>query len=93
MLRPGLDFDVAVPTADSRIQALVEGALVSEEAIQRQALGLLVMEQFLPSNPAEAVVRIHSTCAKHSVFGQSTRPLDFADYQRWMLGWTMPKMN
>ena len=30
-----------VPTADSRIQALVEGALVSEEEVQRQALGLL----------------------------------------------------
>ena len=33
----GLDFNVAVPTADSRIQALVEGALVSEEEVQRLA--------------------------------------------------------
>lgn len=56
MLRPHLDFGIEVPSADSRIQALLEGALVSEEAIQRQALGLLVMGQFLPSNPAEASV-------------------------------------
>ena len=37
LLRPALDFDVVVPNADSRIQALVEGALVSEEEVQRQA--------------------------------------------------------
>jgi hypothetical protein len=56
MLRPGLDFDVAVPTADSRIQALVEGALVSEEEVQRQALGLLTLSQFIPTDPTAAAV-------------------------------------
>ena len=56
MLRPGLDFDVAVPTADSRIQALVEGALVSEEEVQRQALGLLTLSQFIPTDPTTAAV-------------------------------------
>lgn len=56
MLRPNLDFGIEVPSADSRIQALVEGALISEEEVQRQALSLLVMGQFLPSNPAEASV-------------------------------------
>jgi hypothetical protein len=56
LLRPGLDFNVAVPTADSRIQALVEGALVSEEEVQRQALGLLTLNQFIPSDPTEAAI-------------------------------------
>jgi hypothetical protein len=56
MLRPGLDFDVAVPTADSRIQALVEGALVSEEEVQRQALGLLTLSQFIPTDPTAAAI-------------------------------------
>jgi hypothetical protein len=56
MLRPGLDFNVAVPTADSRIQALVEGALVNEEAVQRQALGLLTLSQFIPTDPTTAAV-------------------------------------
>ena len=56
MLRPGLDFNVAVPTADSRIQALVEGSLVSEEEVQRQALGLLTLNQFIPSDPTEAAI-------------------------------------
>jgi hypothetical protein len=56
MLRPGLDFDVALPTADSRIQALVEGALVSEEEVQRQALGLLTLSQFIPTDPTTAAV-------------------------------------
>ena len=56
MLQPNLDFGIEVPSADSRIQALIEGALVSEEEVQRQALSLLVMGQFLPSNPAEASV-------------------------------------
>jgi hypothetical protein len=56
MLRPGLDFDVEVPTADSRIQALVEGALVSEEEVQRQALGLLTLSQFIPTDPTTAAV-------------------------------------
>lgn len=56
MLRPSLDFDVAVPTADSRIQALVEGALLSEEEVQRQALGLLTLSQFIPTDPTTAAV-------------------------------------
>tara|TARA_B100001057_G_C22782736_1_gene924308 strand:+ start:73 stop:684 length:612 start_codon:yes stop_codon:yes gene_type:complete len=56
LLRPALDFDVVVPNADSRIQALVEGALVSEEEVQRQALGLLTLNQFIPTDPTEAAV-------------------------------------
>lgn len=56
LLRPGLDFNVEVPTADSRIQALVEGALISEEEVQRQALGLLTINQFIPSDPSEAAI-------------------------------------
>ena len=47
---------MAVPTADSRIQALVEGSLVSEEEVQRQALGLLTLNQFIPSDPTEAAI-------------------------------------
>ena len=56
MLRPSLDFDVAVPKADSRIQALVDGALVSEEEVQRQALGLLTLSRFIPTDPTAAAV-------------------------------------
>ena len=56
MLQPKLDFGIEAPTADSRVQALMEGALISEEEVQRQALGILVMGQFLPSDPAEAAV-------------------------------------
>ena len=56
MLRPSLDFDVAVPKADSRIQALVDGALVSEEEVQRQALGLLTLGRFIPTDPTAAAV-------------------------------------
>ena len=56
LMRPGLDFNVAVPTADSRTKALVEGALISEEEVQRQALGLLTLNQFIPSDPTEAAI-------------------------------------
>jgi hypothetical protein len=56
LLSPDLDFKIDVPTADSRIQALMDGALISEEEVQRQALGLLVMNQFIPLNPTEAAV-------------------------------------
>ena len=46
LMRPDVAFDIVVPNADSRVQALLEDALINEEEKQRQALSLLVMNQF-----------------------------------------------
>lgn len=56
LLRPNLKFEIDVPNSDSRIQALVENALISEEETQRQAISLLVMNQFFNTNPMESSI-------------------------------------
>jgi len=56
LMRPNLKFEIDVPNSDSRIQALVENALISEEETQRQAISLLVMNQFFNTNPMESSI-------------------------------------
>lgn len=56
LLKPDLGFNIAVPNADSRIQALLDNALLNEEEKQRQALSLLVMNQFFNTDPMESAI-------------------------------------
>ena len=56
LMRPEVAFDIAVPNADSRVQALLEDALINEEEKQRQALSLLVMNQFFSMDPMAASI-------------------------------------
>jgi hypothetical protein len=56
LLSPGIRFDVAVPDAESRIQALVESALSNEDELNRQAVSLLVLGQFFNPDPTAGAV-------------------------------------
>lgn len=56
LMRPSLSFDIQAPNADSRIQALMENALVNEEELQRQGLSLLVMNQFFSTDLSQAAI-------------------------------------
>jgi hypothetical protein len=51
LLRPEIRFDIALPNSSQRAQALVSEALVNEEARNRQAVSLLVLQQFLSADP------------------------------------------
>jgi hypothetical protein len=56
LLRPDIGFQIKVPQADTRIQALVESALINEEELNRQAISLLVLQQFLSPDPTAAAI-------------------------------------
>jgi hypothetical protein len=56
LLTPGIDFNVVVPDAEPRIQALVESALSNEDELNRQAVSLLVLGQFFNPDPASGAV-------------------------------------
>jgi len=51
LFQPEIGFNIKVPKADSRLEILIEGALLNEEELQRQALSLLVMNQFISQDP------------------------------------------
>lgn len=55
LMRPEIRFDVAVPDVNTRLQALVESALINEEELNRQVMSLLVLQQFLSPDPTSAV--------------------------------------
>lgn len=55
LMRPEIAFSVDVPEVDTRIQALVESALINEEELNRQVMGLLVLQQFLSPDPTSAI--------------------------------------
>ncbi len=56
LLRPDIGFQIEVPGADTRLQALVESALINEEELNRQAISLLVLQQFLSPDPTAAAI-------------------------------------
>jgi hypothetical protein len=56
LLSPGIRFQVNVPDAESRIQALVESALANEDELNRQAVSLLVLGQFFNPDPTAGAV-------------------------------------
>ena len=56
LMRPDIGFGVTVPDADARIQALVDGALINEDELNRQAISLLVLQQFLSPEPITAAI-------------------------------------
>ena len=51
LFAPEIGFNIQIPEANSRLEALVEGALLNEEEIQRQAISLLVINQFVSQDP------------------------------------------
>ena len=51
LFQPEIGFNIRVPDADSRLEALIQGALLNEEEMQRQALSLLVVNQFISQDP------------------------------------------
>ena len=51
LFQPEIGFNIRVPEADSRLEALIQGALLNEEEMQRQALSLLVVNQFISQDP------------------------------------------
>lgn len=55
LMRPEIAFSVEVPEVDSRLQALVESALINEEELNRQVMGLLVLQQFLSPDATAAI--------------------------------------
>lgn len=55
LMRPEIGFDIAVPEVNTRLQALVESALINEEELNRQVMSLLVLQQFLSPDPTSAV--------------------------------------
>lgn len=55
LMRPEIGFDIAVPEVNTRLQALVESALINEEELNRQVMGILVLQQFLSPDPTAAV--------------------------------------
>ena len=51
LFQPEIGFNIRVPEADSRLEALIQGALLNEEEMQRRALSLLVVNQFISQDP------------------------------------------
>jgi len=48
LLRPGINFDINLPESDSRTRASLASLIANEEEMNRQAISLLVLQQFLP---------------------------------------------
>ncbi|MDE0979970.1 MAG: translocation/assembly module TamB domain-containing protein, partial [Flavobacteriales bacterium] len=51
LMRPNIGFSIDLPEASPQLKTLVEGALINEEELNRQALSLLVLNQFLSPDP------------------------------------------
>ena len=51
LFAPEIGFNIQIPEANSRLEALVQGALLNEEEVQRQAISLLVINQFVNQDP------------------------------------------
>ena len=49
LVNPEISFDIALPTADESIRARVQGAINTEEELNKQFLSLLVLNTFMPS--------------------------------------------
>ena len=49
LVNPKINFDIALPTADESIRARVQGAINTEEELNKQFLSLLVLNTFMPS--------------------------------------------
>jgi hypothetical protein len=56
LFQPEIGFNIQVPKADSRLEALIKGALLNEEELQRQALSLLVVNQFISQDPLSSAL-------------------------------------
>lgn len=48
LMRPGINFDISLPEGDSRTKATLASLLANEEEMNRQAISLLILQQFLP---------------------------------------------
>ena len=48
LMRPGISFDIHLPEGDSRTKATLASLLANEEEMNRQAISLLILQQFLP---------------------------------------------
>lgn len=48
LMRPGIKFDIELPESDSKTKATLATLISNEEEMNRQALSLLVLQQFLP---------------------------------------------
>jgi len=48
LMRPGINFDIQLPDGDSRTKATLASLLANEEEMNRQAISLLILQQFLP---------------------------------------------
>jgi len=48
LMRPGINFDIQLPEGDSRTKATLASLLANEEEMNRQAISLLILQQFLP---------------------------------------------
>ncbi|HAD20620.1 MAG TPA: hypothetical protein DCF87_00740, partial [Opitutae bacterium] len=51
LLRPEIGFNIKLPEAKPQLQSLLDGTLINEEEVNRQALSLLVLNQFLSPDP------------------------------------------
>ena len=51
LMQPDIGFSINLPEATPQLTSLVEGALINEEELNRQALSLLVLNQFLSPDP------------------------------------------
>jgi hypothetical protein len=54
LMQPDIEFSIELPEATPQLKTLVEGALINEEELNRQALSLLVLNQFLSPDPMTA---------------------------------------
>lgn len=51
LMQPDIGFSIDLPEASPQLVSLVEGALINEDELNRQALSLLVLNQFLSPDP------------------------------------------
>ena len=56
LFAPEIGFNIQIPEANSRLEALVQGALLNEEEVQRQAISLLVINQFVSQDPLSSAL-------------------------------------
>ena len=68
LFQPEIGFNIEVPEADSRLEALIRGALLNEEELQRQALSLLVVNQFISQDPLNSALGGFQSGGQSSAF-------------------------
>jgi hypothetical protein len=68
LLQPEIGFNIQIPEADSRLEALIQGALLNEEEVQRQAISLLVINQFVDQDPLASALGGFQAEGKSSAF-------------------------